>query len=129
MGSDSDQPKGELTIRTLAMPKDLNPSGDIFGGWLMSQMDVAGAIAAQWRAKGRVATVAVEAMNFHKPVWVGDVLCCYAHIQSIGITSLTVLVEAWVLPPPGRPGPHQGDRGPFHLRRPGCRREKAPCAR
>ena len=97
MGSDSDQPKGELSIRTLAMPKDANPSGDIFGGWLMSQMDVAGGIAAQWRAKGRVATVAVAAMTFHKPVWVGDVLCCYAHMQRIGTTSLTVRVEAWVL--------------------------------
>ncbi len=97
MGSDSNQPKGELAIRTLAMPKDANPAGDIFGGWLMSQMDVAGAISAQWRAKGRVATVGVEAMTFHKPVWVGDVLCCYTDIQRIGVTAIAVLVEAWVM--------------------------------
>ncbi|MDH5749864.1 MAG: acyl-CoA thioesterase [Rhodospirillales bacterium] len=90
------EPRGELSIRTLAMPADTNPSGDIFGGWLLSQMDIAGAISAQWRAKGRVATIAIEAMEFHRPVWVGDVLCCYSEIIKVGSSSITVRVEAWV---------------------------------
>ena len=92
-----DQPKGELAIRTLAMPADTNPAGDIFGGWLMSQMDIAGGITAGARARGRVATVAVTGFTFHKPVQVGDVVCCYADIQRIGTTSMMILVEAWVL--------------------------------
>lgn len=92
-----DQPKGELAIRTLAMPADTNPSGDIFGGWVMAQMDIAGGITAATRAGGRVATVAVTGFTFHKPIFVGDVVCCYADIQSVGTTSLTMLVEAWVL--------------------------------
>ncbi len=91
------EPRGEMAIRTLAMPRDTNPSGDIFGGWLMSQMDVAGGITAWARAKGRVATVAVRGMVFHRPVHVGDVVCCYAEIQKVGRTSITILVEAWVL--------------------------------
>lgn len=91
------QPIGELAIRSLAMPRDTNPSGDIFGGWLMSEMDVAGGITAERRARGRVATVAVEGMNFHKPVHVGDVVCCYAHIVKVGVTSITILVEAWAI--------------------------------
>jgi len=90
-------PRGEMAIRTLAMPRDTNPSGDIFGGWLMSQMDVAGGITAGARAKGRVATVAVQGMVFHRPVHVGDVVCCYADIQEVGRTSITILIEAWVL--------------------------------
>ncbi len=90
-------PRGEMAIRTLAMPRDTNPSGDIFGGWLMSQMDVAGGITAGARAKGRVATVAVQGMVFHRPVHVGDVVCCYADIQRVGRTSITILIEAWVL--------------------------------
>jgi acyl-CoA thioesterase YciA len=92
-----EEPLGELAIRTLAMPKDTNPAGDIFGGWLLSQMDVAGGITAGFRAKGRVATVAVTGMEFHKPVWVGDVVCCYGHIERVGRTSLTIRVQAWVL--------------------------------
>ena len=92
-----DQPKGELAIRTLAMPADTNPAGDIFGGWVMSQMDIAGGITAGVRARGRVATVAVTGFTFHKPVQVGDVVCCYADIQRIGTTSMMILVEAWVL--------------------------------
>jgi len=90
-------PRGEMAIRTLAMPRDTNPSGDIFGGWVMSQMDVAGGVTAGARAKGRVATVAVQGMVFHRPVHVGDVVCCYADIQQVGRTSITILVEAWVL--------------------------------
>ena len=90
-------PKGELAIRTLAMPADTNPSGDIFGGWVMAQMDVAGGITAAQRAGGRVATVAVNGFVFHKPVYVGDVLCCYADVTQVGNTSLTIVIEAWVL--------------------------------
>ncbi|NQV83909.1 MAG: acyl-CoA thioester hydrolase YciA [Rhodospirillales bacterium] len=92
-----DAPKGELAIRTLAMPADANPSGDIFGGWLISQMDIAGGVTANARAQGRVATVAVTGFTFHKPVWVGDVVCCYTDIQKTGRTSITIGIEAWVL--------------------------------
>ncbi len=91
------QPKGELVIRTLAMPADANPSGDIFGGWVLSQMDIAGGITAGQRARGRVATVAVTAMTFHLPVYVGDVLCVYTEIEKVGRTSITVAIEAWAL--------------------------------
>ena len=91
------QVRGTLSIRTLAMPADTNPNGDIFGGWLMSQMDIAGSITAHSRAGGRVVTVGVEAMTFHRPVHVGDVVCCYTDIVKTGKTSMTVLVEVWVL--------------------------------
>ena len=93
---DADEPIGTLTIRTLAMPADTNPSGDIFGGWVMSQMDIAGAIAAVERVKGRVVTVAVEAMSFIAPVKVGDILCVYTSIERVGTTSITVAIESWV---------------------------------
>lgn len=89
------EPHGALTIRTLAMPADTNPAGDIFGGWVMSQMDIAGAIAAVEHVKGRVATVAVDSMSFIAPVKVGDILCVYTAIERIGTTSITVAVEAW----------------------------------
>ncbi len=88
-------PRGELAIRTLAMPGDANPNGDIFGGWVLSQMDIAGGITAFDRARGRVATVAVDAMTFHRPVYVGDVLCVYAEVTRIGRTSIAVQLEAW----------------------------------
>ena len=91
----ADEPHGTLTIRTLAMPADTNPAGDIFGGWVMSQMDIAGAIAAVERTHGRVVTVAVEAMSFIAPVKVGDILCVYTAIERIGTTSITIMVEAW----------------------------------
>ena len=91
------QVRGTLSIRTLAMPADTNPNGDIFGGWLMSQMDIAGSITAHSRAGGRVVTVGVEAMTFHRPVHVGDVVCCYTDIVKTGKTSMTVLVEVWAL--------------------------------
>ena len=97
MGAETAEPAGELAVRTLAMPADTNPNGDIFGGWVLSQLDVAGGMAAGWRAKGRVATVGVEAMSFHRPVRVGDVVCVYADIREIGRTSISVGVEAWVL--------------------------------
>ncbi len=91
------QPRGELAIRTLAMPADANPSGDIFGGWVLSQMDIAGGIVASQRAQGRLATVAITAMSFHLPVYIGDVLCVYVDIERIGRTSITTWVEAWAL--------------------------------
>ena len=91
------EPRGELAIRTLAMPADANPSGDIFGGWVLSQMDIAGGIVARERAQGRVATVAVTAMTFHLPVFVGDVLCAYVEIERIGRTSISTWIEAWAL--------------------------------
>ncbi|MEK9673613.1 MAG: acyl-CoA thioester hydrolase YciA [Rhodospirillaceae bacterium] len=94
---DSSKPKGELAIRTLAMPADTNPSGDIFGGWVMAQMDIAGGITAAQHAKGRVATVAVDGFQFHKPVYVGDVLCCYGDVIRVGTTSIAIRIEAWVL--------------------------------
>ncbi|MHA6297444.1 acyl-CoA thioesterase [Devosia sp. CAU 1758] len=96
MHTDNTEPSGALTIRTLAMPADTNPAGDIFGGWVMSQMDIAGAIAAVERVKGRVVTVAVDSMTFIAPVKVGDVLCVYTEIQRVGTTSITVGLEAWV---------------------------------
>lgn len=92
----SETPKGDLTIRTVAMPADTNPSGDIFGGWVLSQMDIAGGIAASERAKSRVVTVAVEAMTFIAPVKIGDVLCVYTTIERVGTTSISVFMEAWV---------------------------------
>ncbi|MDJ0969810.1 MAG: acyl-CoA thioesterase [Kiloniellales bacterium] len=92
-----DQPRGEMQTRTLAMPADANPSGDIFGGWVLAQMDIAGGIAAAQIAKGRVATVAVTAMTFHLPVLVGDVLCVYASEPRVGRTSITLNLEAWAL--------------------------------
>ena len=95
MHTDATEPKGSLTIRTLAMPADTNPAGDIFGGWVMSQMDIAGAIAAVERARGRVVTVAVEAMTFIAPVKVGDVLCVYTRVSHVGRTSMKIEVEAW----------------------------------
>ena len=89
------EPVGTLTIRTLAMPADTNPAGDIFGGWVMSQMDIAGAIAAVEVARGRVVTVAVEAMTFIAPVKVGDILCVYTTVERVGNTSITIGIEAW----------------------------------
>lgn len=89
------QPEGELVIRTMAMPKDTNGSGDIFGGWLISQMDIGSAILAMKTTKRRTATVAIDKMVFVKPVQVGDVICCYAKVQRIGNTSVTMQVQAW----------------------------------
>jgi acyl-CoA thioesterase YciA len=91
------QPRGHLTTRTLAMPADTNPSGDIFGGWVLSQMDIAAGICAGQRAQGRVATVAIDAMKFIRPVGVGDVLCVYTEVEKVGRTSIAVHLEAWVL--------------------------------
>jgi acyl-CoA thioesterase YciA len=91
------EPCGDLSIRTLAMPADTNQNGDIFGGWLLSQMDIGGGIFASKVAKSRTVTVAIEAMNFRKPVFVGDVVSVHANLVRIGKTSVTVHVEAWVM--------------------------------
>lgn len=88
-------PHGDLTVRTSAMPADTNANGDIFGGWVMSQMDQAGGIAGVERSRGRVVTVAVNAMTFIRPVRVGDVLCVYTRIDHVGRTSMKIEVEAW----------------------------------
>jgi acyl-CoA thioesterase YciA len=88
-------PHGEIVIRTIAMPADTNANGDIFGGWLVSQMDLGGAVLARTLAGSRVATVAIDAMSFVAPVNVGDTVTCYAQLQGIGRTSMKVSVEAW----------------------------------
>ena len=93
---ESDAPKGELVIQTIAMPKDTNRNGDIFGGWLMSQMDLGSGILAAKTAKARVVTAAMEGMSFLQPVRVGDTVACYAWVERIGRTSMTIPVEVWV---------------------------------
>lgn len=90
-----DQPRGELTVRLIAMPADTNANGDIFGGWVLSQMDQAGGIAAVERAQGRVVTIAVETMKFIRPVKVGDVLCVYTEVDRVGRSSIKIHIEAW----------------------------------
>lgn len=89
-------PTGELVLQTLALPRDTNSNGDIFGGWLMSTMDLAGAIAAREVAKGRVTTVSVGGMSFLRPVPVGATVSCYCEILSIGRASIKCLIEVWV---------------------------------
>jgi acyl-CoA thioesterase YciA len=91
------EPGGDLSIRTMAMPADTNANGDIFGGWLLSQMDIGGGIFASKLAKSRTVTVAIEAMNFRKPVYVGDLVSVHASLVKLGRTSMTVHIEAWVL--------------------------------
>jgi acyl-CoA thioesterase YciA len=97
MQLETETPQGDLTTRTLAMPADANPAGDIFGGWVLSQMDIASGICAGQRAQGRVVTIAVNAMTFLRPVYVGDVLCVYCSIAREGRTSIGVHIEAWAL--------------------------------
>ncbi|GGO87292.1 acyl-CoA thioesterase [Marinobacterium nitratireducens] len=103
-----EKPRGELLLRTLAMPGDTNPNGDIFGGWIMSQMDIAGGIRAQEIAQGPVVTIAVDSMKFIRPVQVGDVVCCYGSRVRLGTTSVTLRLEVWVRPR----GCHGGDSDP-----------------
>jgi acyl-CoA thioesterase YciA len=91
------EPSGELSIRTMAMPADTNQNGDIFGGWLLGQMDIGGGIFASKITKSRAVTVAIEAMSFRKPVCVGDVVSVHANLVRVGRTSVTVHLEAWVL--------------------------------
>lgn len=89
-------PDEEPALRTIAMPEDTNAEGDVFGGWLLSQMDLSGASVATRNADARVVTVGIESMTFHKPVFVGDELSCYASVEKVGRTSLTVDIQAWV---------------------------------
>jgi acyl-CoA thioesterase YciA len=89
------EPRGELTVRLIAMPSDTNANGDIFGGWVLSQMDQAGGIAAVEKAQGRVVTIAIDALTFIRPVKVGDVLCVYTAIDHVGRSSMKVHIEAW----------------------------------
>ena len=95
---DTPQPQGELLLRTMPLPADTSFNGDIFGGWIMAQMDIAGSIMAKEVARTRTATVAVESMQFIKPVKVGDVVCCYGRVRNIGTTSVTIVLEVWVKP-------------------------------
>jgi acyl-CoA thioesterase YciA len=89
-------PRGELALQTIAMPADTNANGDIFGGWLMAQMDLGSSVVARSRARGRVATIAVKGMTFHKPVHVGDVVSIYAELTGEGTTSMQIAVEVWI---------------------------------
>ena len=95
-------PSGEATLRTVAMPSDVNVNGDIFGGWVLAQMDVASGIIAAHRGQGRVTTVAVDAMKFIRPVAVGDILCVWAWVERIGRSSMGIRIEAWVVRHQGR---------------------------
>jgi len=94
----SAHPEGELLLRTSPMPSDTNANGDIFGGWIMSQMDIAGGMMAIEIAGGRAVTIAVDAMKFIRPVKVGDVVCCYGNVTRIGNTSVTIRLEVWAKP-------------------------------
>lgn len=98
LNSDSRPPTSEPAIRTIAMPADANPAGDIFGGWLMAQMDLAAGNIAARRARGRCATVSVDRINFLHPVYVGDEVSLYAELERVGRTSLSIRVEAWRRP-------------------------------
>lgn len=90
-------PSGELAIRTLAMPAHANANGDIFGGWVVSNMDLAGAVVARKYTKHRIATIAIESMKFIAPVHVGDVVCCYGEMLKIGRTSIRIEIQTWAL--------------------------------
>ncbi|GLO61166.1 acyl-CoA thioesterase [Vibrio sp. MACH09] len=94
----SSAPRGQMLLRTLAMPADTNANGDIFGGWIMSQLDLAGAILAKEISSGRVVTVSVSSITFKQPVRVGDVVCCYGECIKIGRTSMSVNLQVWVKP-------------------------------
>ena len=96
--TETQQARGELTLQTIAMPADTNPNGDIFGGWLVSQMDLAGGIAASKVARGRVVTVAIESMTFLTPVQVGAVVSCYTEVIKVGRSSIRIKVEVWQYP-------------------------------
>lgn len=95
-------PCGVVSLQTIAMPADTNFNGDIFGGWLLSQMDLAGAVAARRRAHGRITTIAIESMTFLTPVRVGDVISCYTTMERIGRTSMRIRIEVWETGDPKR---------------------------
>ncbi len=98
MSQEVNSPKGQMLLRTLAMPADTNANGDIFGGWIMSQLDLAGGILAKEISSGRIVTVSVSSIAFKKPVKVGDVVCCYGECTKIGRTSMSINLEVWVKP-------------------------------
>ncbi len=98
MSQEINAPRGQLLLRTLAMPADTNANGDIFGGWIMSQLDLAGGILAKEISSGRIVTVSVSSIAFKKPVRVGDVVCCYGECTKIGRTSMSINLEVWVKP-------------------------------
>ncbi|WP_462055637.1 acyl-CoA thioester hydrolase YciA [Vibrio cholerae] len=98
MNQTVNSPKGQLLLRTLAIPADTNANGDIFGGWIMSQLDLAGGILAKEISCGRIVTVSVSSITFKKPVKVGDVVCCYGECTKIGRTSMSINLEVWVKP-------------------------------
>lgn len=91
------EPEGVLVLQTLAMPSDVNAYGDIFGGWILAQMDLGGSVLAHQKAQNRVTTVAIERMAFIKPVFIGDLVCCYAKILRTGRSSITIEVEVWAV--------------------------------
>lgn len=95
MTNNAEKPEGEVTIQVLAMPADTNPDGDIFGEWLLSQMDIAGAVLAKQKAKTRVVTIGIDKMKFVKPVFVGDTVKLFCSVERVGNTSITISVEAW----------------------------------
>jgi acyl-CoA thioesterase YciA len=105
------EPAGDMILRTLAMPTDTNPNGDIFGGWIMSQMDIAGGILAKDLARCRTVTVAADSITFFRPVQVGDVVSCYGKVVRIGTTSITINLEVWV-----KPALATGDGGDGHFK-------------
>lgn len=96
---DTPMPGGELTLKTVAMPKDTNSNGDIFAGWLVSQMDLASMLAAARIAQGRVATVAINGMAFYSPVQVGSVVSCFTDVLEVGRSSIRINVEVWIMRP------------------------------
>ena len=98
------EPVGQLSIKTLAMPADTNPTGHIFGGWVVSQMDLAGSYIARKYTPSHIVTVAIESMSFIKPILVGDFVCCYTRLIKTGNTSITVGIETWAM------GPHADRR-------------------
>ena len=91
-----EKPEGQLTLQVVAMPADTNPAGDVFGGWILSQMDIAGGIFCRSIAKGRVVTVAIDSTQFKLPVFVGDTVSCYVKLERKGTTSMRVIIQAWV---------------------------------
>jgi len=95
-GTENGKPRGDLTIKIIAMPADTNANGDIFGGWVLSQMDAAGGICGVDRAGGRVVTIKVDTMTFIRPVKVGDVLNVYTEVDTVGRSSMKIHIEAWV---------------------------------
>lgn len=96
MSDTVERPRYEPALRTLAMPKDTNIAGDIFGGWVLAQMDIAAGITAGQRARGRVVTAAVDGMSFHRPIYVGDIVSIYADVVGVGRSSMKIKVSTWV---------------------------------